>query len=168
METRLESPKLLPKALDYQRKMLNPLIFWFAMLFKLPTAIFWKLRVKQLDAESCIVTIPYFWRSQNPFRSIYFAALAGAAELSTGALCQLALAGKGKFSMLVVDFRAEFHKKANQKIAFTCEQGKELFELIDSLSIDETAQLTMFSNGLNENGDLVARFHITWSFKRKS
>ena len=96
--------KLLSKAgLDYQNKMTNPLIFWFAMLVKLPSAVFWRLKVKKLDPSSCEVTIPYFWRTQNPFKSIYFAALAGAAELSTGALCQLAIAGKGSFSMLVVD-----------------------------------------------------------------
>ena len=121
-----------------------------------------------LDSQKCHVSIPYFWRSQNPFKSIYFAALAGAAELSTGALCQLALAGKGSFSMLVVDFRAEYSKKANTKILFTCEQGAELFSLIDTLKPGETNQLTMLSIGKNKAGEEVARFFITWSFKRKN
>ena len=121
-----------------------------------------------LDSQKCHVSIPYFWRSQNPFKSIYFAALAGAAELSTGALCQLALAGKGSFSMLVVDFRAEYSKKANTKILFTCEQGPELFSLIDTLKPGETNQLTMLSIGKNKAGEEVARFFITWSFKRKN
>ncbi len=124
--------------------------------------------MKTINLEKCEVTIPYFWRSQNPFKSIYFAAMAGAAELSTGALCQLAMAGKGKFSMLVVDFRAQYSKKANQKITFTCEQGLELNEKIDSLEPNGTDQLTMVSIGINEDGDEVARFHVTWSFKRKS
>ncbi len=148
--------------------MKNPFIFWFAMLFKLPTAVFWRLKMIHLDSQKCHVSIPYFWRSQNPFKSIYFAALAGAAELSTGALCQLALAGKGSFSMLVVDFRAEYSKKANTKILFTCEQGAELFSLIDALKPGETSQLTMLSIGKNKAGEEVARFFITWSFKRKN
>ncbi len=156
------------KAIDYQNKMTNPIVFWFAMLSRLPSAIFWRLRIKTLSKEKCEVTIPYFWRSQNPFKSIYFAAMAGAAELSTGALCQLALAGKGKFSMLVVDFRAEYYKKANEKITFTCNQGVELFELIDSLNPEESAQLTMISSGKNPQGVEVAKFFVTWSFKRKS
>ena len=105
---------------------------------------------------------------QKRMKSIYFAALAGAAELSTGALCQLALAGKGSFSMLVVDFRAEYSKKANTKILFTCEQGAELFSLIDTLKPGETNQLTMLSIGKNKAGEEVARFFITWSFKRKT
>lgn len=155
-------------ALSYRNKMTNPIIFWLAMLMKLPTAIFWKLRIKKLEMESCEVTIPYFWRSQNPFKSIYFAALAGAAELSTGALCQLALAGKGSFSMLVVDFRAEYFKKANTKITFTCDQGTALFDLIDKMEKGATNQLTMISTGKNTSGETVAKFYITWSFKRKS
>ncbi|MDX5340519.1 MAG: DUF4442 domain-containing protein [Cyclobacteriaceae bacterium] len=168
MDTTLKPHALNPKAIDYQRKMTNPFVFWFAMLVKLPSAVFWRLRIKTLNTETCQVTIPYFWRSQNPFRSIYFAALAGAAELSTGALCQLALAGKGAFSMLVVDFRAEYHKKANSKITFTCEQGTELFNLIDSLNVGDTNQLTMISEGKNPSGEVVARFFVTWSFKKKS
>lgn len=159
---------LSPEAISYQKKMRHPLIFWFAMLAKLPTALFWRLRVVSLDEQKCQVSIPYFWRSKNPFKSIYFAALAGAAELSTGALCQLALAGKGSFSMLVVDFRAEYSKKANTKILFACEQGGELFRLIDALKPGETNQLTMLSIGKNKAGEEVARFFITWSFKRRN
>ena len=155
-------------ALAYQKKMMNPFIFWWAMLFKLQTAVFWRLKMVHLDGEKCLVSIPYFWRSQNPFKSIYFAALAGAAELSTGALCQLALVGKGAFSMLVVDFRAEFSKKANTKTTFSCEQGAEVFDLVESLNPGESKQITMLSYGKNTSGEEVARFFITWSFKRKN
>lgn len=162
------SSALSKEALSYQKKMTNPFIFWFAMLLKLPSAIFWRLRIRTLTQEKCEVSIPFFWRSQNPFRSIYFAALAGAAELSTGALCQLALAGKGQFSMLVVDFRAQYSKKANTKITFSCDQGLALFELIESLEPNQSAQLTMISIGTNTSGEEVARFYVTWSFKRKS
>jgi hypothetical protein len=168
MNSQITSRPLSPAALDYQKKMTNPIIFWWAMLFKLPSAVFWRLKIQSLNQERCEVSIPYFWRSQNPFKSIYFAALAGAAELSTGALCQLALAGKGTFSMLVVDFRAEYHKKANAKIKFTCSQGNELFDLIDGLMPGDTSQLTMISEGKNPSGETVAKFYVTWSFKRKS
>jgi hypothetical protein len=165
METKVTLPA---PALAYQKKMMNSFIFWWAMLFKLPTAVFWRLKMVHLDGEKCLVSIPYFWRSQNPFKSIYFAALAGAAELSTGALCQLALAGKGAFSMLVVDFRAEYSKKANTKTTFSCEQGAEVFDLVASLNPGESKQITMVSYGKNTAGEEVARFFITWSFKRKS
>lgn len=124
--------------------------------------------MKSLNSEKCEVTIPYSWRSQNPFQSIYFAALAGAAELSTGALCQVALAGKGSFSMLVVDFRAEYSKKASEKITFICDQGSELEGLINAMQVGENAQLLLLSTGYNLSGEQVAKFFITWSFKRKT
>lgn len=168
MKPEIHSSRLNKDAQDYIKKMTNPFIFWFGMLLKLPSAIFWKLRVKNISLEKCEISIPYFWRSQNPFKSIYFAAMAGAAELSTGALCQLAMAGKGKFSMLVVDFRAEYHKKANKKITFTCDQGMDVLELIDSLAIGDSKQLTMVSTGTSPEGEMVARFFVTWSFKRKA
>ncbi|EOZ98479.1 hypothetical protein A33Q_1133 [Indibacter alkaliphilus LW1] len=156
------------EAKTYLKRMTNPFIFWWAMFFKLPSAIFWRLRIKSLTLAECTVSIPFFWRSQNPFNSIYFAAMAGAAELSTGALCQLAMAGKGQFSMLVVDFKAEYFKKANQKIAFTCNQGEELNQKIAQLEVGNTDQLTMVSTGTNPKGEVVAKFFVTWSFKKKS
>lgn len=167
MEKSIQISTLTPAAKSYLGKMTNPLVFWWAMLFKLPSAVFWRLKMKSLSHEKCEVSIPYFWRSQNPFKSIYFAALAGAAELSTGALCQLAIAGKGQFSMLVVDFKAEYYKKANQKITFSCDQGTELFELIDKMQPGETSQLMMVSTGKNPSREIVAKFYVTWSFKRK-
>lgn len=168
MRNKSSTLKLNAAGKAYIGKMGNPIFFWWGMLLKLPSAVFWKLKVKTLNLEKCEVTIPYFWRTQNPFKSIYFAALAGAGELSTGLLCQLALAGKGKLSMLVVDFKAEYSKKADQKITFTCEQGLELNQLIEHLEVGQTDQLCMVTKGRNEDGDLVAQFFITWSFKRKS
>lgn len=168
MSSKTSLLELNQEAKSYQSKMTNSFLFWWIMLFKLPSANFWKLKVKSLSLEKCEITMPYFWRTQNPFQSIYFAALAGAGELSTGLLCQLALAGKGKFSMLVVDFKAEFHKKANQKITFTCEQGLELNEMIGNLQTGESNKLCMVTKGLNEDGELVAQLFITWSFKKKS
>lgn len=158
---------MTPEAKKYIARMSNPLIFWWAMLFKLPSAVFWRLRIKELSLEKCEVTIPFFWRSQNPFNSIYFAAMAGAAELSTGALCQVGMAGKGSYSMLVVDFKTEYHKKANQKITFVCNQGMELIKLIEGLKSGESSTITMISTGTNPNAELVAKFFVTWSIKRK-
>ncbi|MGB6034813.1 MAG: DUF4442 domain-containing protein [Cryomorphaceae bacterium] len=168
MDSIKNPPSLNKEAQDYIRKASNPFLFKLGLGFKLPSALFWSLRIKSLSLEKCAVTIPFKWRTQNPFKSIYFAAMAGAAELSTGALCQLSQAGKGKYSMLVVDFRAEYYKKANQKITFTCAQGLELNTLIDSLEIGSSEKLTMISAGTNPQGEEVAKFFVTWSFKRKA
>ena len=145
----------------------SPFKFWLGMLYRLPTVIYWGVRLKNLDPEKCAVTIPYSWRTQNPFSSTYFAALAGAAELSTGALCQAHLAGRGKWSMLVTDLNVQYTKKATTKITFLCEQGEELVNTLDNIEKTGTPQkLTMVSAGPNTEGVEVAKVFVTWSFKK--
>ncbi|MBK8053725.1 MAG: DUF4442 domain-containing protein [Saprospiraceae bacterium] len=152
----------------YQKRMLNPFWFKIGMLFKLPSVFFWGIRVTKLDDRNCELTIPFCWRTQNPFSSVYFAALAGAAELSTGALCQLHLAGRKPHSMLVVDFKMKYLKKANSKITFVCNQGDELSNLLDQLKDPgDTATMTMISTGRNILEETVCLAEITWSFKKK-
>ena len=156
------------KSTLYQKQVLNPFLFRLGMLKRLPSVIFWGVSITCIDENACKVRIPFTWRTQNPFKSIYFAALAGAAELSTGALCQMLLAGRVPHSMLVTDFRAEYFKKANNDIVFSCDQGLELAELLDSLKdAGDTAQFHMISTGRNPKDEVVAKAYITWSFKRK-
>lgn len=156
------------EALAYRNKVLNPVKFVLGMLIKLPSIIFWGIRIKKLTEKECIISLPFTWRTQNPFRSIYFAALAGAAEFSTGILCQLYLSGRPPHAMLVVDFKAEFYKKADREIFFSCDQGLELCHILDGLTKNgDSNTFTMISSGKTKDGLEVARFYITWSFKRK-
>ena len=153
---------------SFARMVTQPISFFGYMLKNLPSIIFWGVRVKNIDLESCHTTLPYNWRTQNPFKSIYFAALNGAAELSSGLLCKLHLAGNGNFSMLVVDMNAQFLKKANNTIVMKCEDGLQINETIAGLSKKgdfATFKTTIF--GHNPNNEIVAKFEITWSFKRK-
>ena len=153
----------------YKKNVLNPWSFLFGMIRKLPSVIWWNIKVIHIDQTSCQVTIPYSWRTQNPFKSIYFAALAGAGELSTGALCQMYLAGRVPHAMLAVGLKAEFVKKADSTVTFSCNQGKELMDLLDSLyKKGDTGQITMESIGVSASGDKVAKIYVTWSFKRKA
>ncbi len=156
------------KSIQYQKQVLNPFLFRLGMLRRLPSVVFWGINIVSIDDQLCKVRIPFTWRTQNPFKSIYFAALAGAAELSTGALCQMLLADRVPHSMLVTDIRAEYFKKANAPIIFTCDQGLELAAALDSLTgPGDTAQFSMISTGRNDRDEVVAKAYITWSFKRR-
>jgi hypothetical protein len=140
------------------------------MLWKLPLAFFARLRIDEMSMEKASISVPYNFVNKNPFRSIYFAALSMAAELSTGILA-MALVEKSStpVSMLVFDMKAEFVKKAKTRITFTCEQGKLLEETI-ALSISENEGKTreVFTQGIDSNGELIARFWFTWTFKPKN
>ena len=139
-------------------------------LWKLPLAFFAGLRVDEMSMQKASVSLPYNYLNKNPFRSIYFAALSMAAELSTGILA-MAHVEKNPVpvSMLVLGVKAEFVKKAKSRIIFTCFQG-ELLEKTIAQSIAENEGLTceVFTEGLDADGEVVARFWFTWTFKPKN
>ena len=155
-------------ALKFRKKILNKFNFFVFSLTKLPSLVWWGVRLQKLDDQNCEVTMPFSWRTQNPFKSIYFAAQAGAAELSTGLLSMQALSGRGKWSMYVIGFEAEYGVTAKTKVTFTCEDGKLLGALLDKIEASgEPDKIVMVSTGVNTEGKMVSKFKITWSFKKK-
>ncbi|MBX9783197.1 MAG: DUF4442 domain-containing protein [Chitinophagaceae bacterium] len=139
------------------------------MFTKLPAAYFAGVKVKTLQTDKAVVTVPYKWLSQNPFRSTYFACLAMAAEMSTGLLAMMQLHHRKPFvSMLVVKLEANYFKKATGVTAFTCNAGKAFEQIVDDCIADgEARTYTATSTGTNDAGEVVAEFFITWSFKAK-
>ncbi|MBJ6144553.1 DUF4442 domain-containing protein [Hymenobacter sp. BT559] len=138
------------------------------MLRKLPLAWLAGLRLTALTPEAATVTIRYKYLTQNPFRSIYFAALAMAAELASGIQAMMHTQGGGPVSMLVVGLQAEFSKKAVGLITFTCPDGAAIAAAIaESRATGQGRTVTCTSTGRDEVGDMVAVFQIRWSFKAK-
>jgi acyl-coenzyme A thioesterase PaaI-like protein len=139
------------------------------MLQKLPSAFFCGVRLESIALEKAVVSVPYRWISQNPFKSTYFACLAMAAEMSTGLLSMMHTFKKQPpISMLVVGLEATYHRKATGRTFFTCEDGQALSDLIaQAIATGESYSYKATSTGLDEQGNLVAIFHITWSFKVK-
>ena len=137
---------------------------------KLPAAYFAGVRVREMDEKKSVVTVPYKWLSQNPFRSTYFACLSMAAEMSTGVLAMAQLHKiNPPVSMLVVKVESEYFKKATARTSFICEDG-ELFQqaIEETIATGEARTVKAKSIGTNKDGEVVATFFITWSFKRKA
>lgn len=147
----------------------NQLTFSLFLLRYLPSAFFSGVRIQSLRDTRCEVTVPYRWFSRNPFRSTYFACLAMAAELSTGALAMMHVRGAaGKVAMLVLDMKAQFHKKATGSTRFICEDGALLEKAIEAAVVQQQPQTcTVRSVGVNSSGETVAVFEITWTFKAR-
>ena len=156
-------------ATRFFKLMKHPVKFRMFLFSKLPAAYFAGVRVRDIDEKACRVTVPYKWLSQNPFRSTYFACLSMAAEMSTGALA-MAYTYKSdpRISMLVVKVESEYFKKATGRTNFVCEDG-ELFRnaVQETLHTGEAKLVKARSVGKNKDGEVVAEFTITWSFKAK-
>lgn len=137
---------------------------------KLPLAAFAGLKIQRLDGYACEVTIPYGWRTRNPFGSIYFAALSMAAELSTGALALMAAEGADEaVSALPVGLTATFEKKAQGTTTFTSTDGPAFFDAAtQTIKTGEAVIVEAKSVGHLEDGSVACRFTFTWSFKKKS
>jgi hypothetical protein len=139
------------------------------LLRKLPAAFFSGVRIETISAEHCMVSVPYKWFTQNPFRSTYFACLGMAAELSTGALAMAAVYGRTpSVSMLIVKMESQFLKKATGKTFFRCNDGQLLQQAIETAVQTGTPQsVTVRSTGVDTTGNMIAEFWFTWSFKAK-
>ncbi len=158
-----------PAANEFIKLMKHPVKFRMFLFFKLPSAFFSGVRLRDIDEKKCMVTVPYKWFSQNPFKSTYFACLAMAAEMSTGTLGLMQLhKRKPAVSMLVVKLEATYYKKAVGRTTFVCTDGEKLQQAVDeSIATGEARTVVAKSTGTNNNGELVAEFFVTWSFKAK-
>lgn len=160
---------MTPHTASFIRLMKHPLKFRMFLFSKLPSAFFSGVRIREIDEKSCRVTVPYKWFSQNPFRSTYFACLSMAAEMSTGVLAMAHLyKSNPPVSMLVVKVESAYFKKATDRTSFTCSDGP-LFQLAiaESIQTGEARTVQSKSTGTNKDGEVVAEFLITWSFKAK-
>lgn len=140
------------------------------MLQKLPLAFMAGLKVVSINQNEAQVRIPYKHMNINPFRSMYFAAQAMAAELSTGILALAAVQDtEVKMSMLVLNMQASFTKKATTPIIFTCNQGEDISKAANlAKQTGEGQSITVTSRGYDKRNELVSEFQFTWTFKSKT
>ena len=154
---------------QYVNKVMNPLKFRFAMFKTLPSIFFWGAKVKYIDSERCEIYVPFRWSTQNPFKSVYFAAQCGVGEISTGLMLDALLRGRGSWSMLVIDFNAKFTKKAVSGVTFTCEDGHKISKAIKDAERLGTPQIiNMKTVGTMSDGVVVGHLNLTWSIKKRS
>ncbi|GAB2704127.1 hypothetical protein GCM10011495_36730 [Hymenobacter frigidus] len=157
-----------PQAAAFRRQVLNPLKLRLFMVRKLPMAWLAGLRLTQLTPEHATVTVRFKHLTQNPFRSIYFACLAMAAELASGMQAMMHVQGGGPVSMLVVKLEGDFTKKAVGLITFTCPDGPRIAQAVaESRATGEGRTVECTSTGVDEAGEVVAVFRLTWSFRAK-
>lgn len=155
---------------EFINRIKKPFLFRQFLLSKLPAAFFAGLTIEAIDLRKAVVSVKQKWFNKNPFHSIYFAILTMAGEMSTGVLCLGNIyKRKPAISMLVIEQRGVFHKKATGKILFTCEDGNKITTTVnDAIANGNAVTITCYSKGVNSNNEMVAEFWVTWSFKQRS
>ena len=141
-------------------------------LGKIPLIALVRPRLQAADAERCVVRIPLTWLTRNHLRSMYFGALSIGADVAGGLIVMnLIRARRSRVAFLFKDFRAEFLKRAEGAVVFTCNDGRLLKELVDRAEQSgerEEGTVTVVATVPDKLGDEpVAIFYLTISMKQK-
>jgi uncharacterized protein DUF4442 len=158
-----------PGARAFRNRLIQPALVRAYFLAKMPLAALAGLKIHHLDGARCDVSVPHGWATKNPFGTIYFAALAMAAELSCAALALMAARGASEpVSVFPIGISGKFEKRALSQTTFTCTEGELLFAAVnEALRTGEAATRTVSSTGRMSDGTVAATFELTWSFKKK-
>lgn len=158
-----------PGAQTFRDRLNSPRLLQAYMAAKMPLGALAGLKVEALDGHQCSVSVPYSWRTKNPFGSIYFAALSMAAELSCAGLALMAArAPAERVAVYPIGLKGDFIKQAKAKTTFTCSQGPELFDAVRrAVETGEAVKIVVNTVGRTSDGTTVASFDFTWSYKKK-
>jgi hypothetical protein len=156
---------------ETQKKFCNKMSNWFLFkayaIQKLPLALLTGFKIVELDESKCVTRVKYSYLNKNPFRSTFWAVLGMAAELSTGAYALLATKGKEEsIAVILVDTNAEFVKKATGVTTFTCSNWFDFDKAAGrAIETGEPQAAIGRAIGSNSDGETIALFEFTWSFK---
>ncbi len=161
---------LCQKQIKFRADFLSPFKQKIYFFKNLPMGLITGIKLVDLDEDQAVSVVPFRWCNKNPFKSMYFAVLSMAAELSTAALVMLALKSMDEnVALIIVDMKVVFVKKAQSEIKFTCcDYGKIVQQLSTLSQPGDTAVVTVKTTGIDIDGDEVAAFYFTWSFKRRA
>jgi len=153
-----------------RRRLLKPWSFKAYLWLKLPMAACAGLTLRRLDESGCTVGLPGGWRTQNPFRSTYFAAQAMAAEMSTGAPAIVFVqAAPVSIAMILRGIEATFTKKIQGPSLFTFDDVPGMQAAVArAAKSGESESYIGRSIGTGPDGAPASEFRVTWSFKRRS
>jgi acyl-coenzyme A thioesterase PaaI-like protein len=140
---------------------------------KIPVLFFVSPTVVEATDEKCVVKVALNRRTKNHLNSMYFGVLAAGADCAGGLIAMRQIQSEGnQVSLIFKDFHAEFLKRAEGDVLFTCEEGIAIRELVqkalrsgerENMPVHVTATVpTKFGN------EPVAKFILTLSLKRKA
>lgn len=158
--------RLLPDAVK------NTLYLRYFGLTKIPLLYYARPVVIAKSNEHVVIKIPLCRKTKNHQGSMYFAALAMGADCSVGLLAvELINKQRHKISFIFSDFNAEFYRRATGDVFFSCNQGREIADLVQKAATnDERVELPLqaIATVPSENDEPVACFRLTLSLKRTS
>jgi len=148
---------------------------WSIRLFalvKIPLIALVRPTIVQADAETCIIKVPLTWIVKNHLRTMYFGALCVGADMAGGLIVMnMIRVRRSRVAFLFKDFQAQFLKRAEGDVIFTCHDGKKLAALLERAEAsgereeDTVEVVATVPDKLQD--EPVAVFTLTISMKRR-
>ena len=144
----------------------KPLRFRIFTTLKMPSSAFVGLKIEEFSTESCTTSLPGGWRTQNPFRSMYWAVQGMAAEMSTGAFpFAISRSISQNLRMYVIGVESDFIKVARGKIVFYCSNLFDAYNAIEeTIRTKKSAKCDLISTGKDSSGEVVSKWIFKWNF----
>lgn len=164
---------MFPFALNLDKKaLLGTLYLRYFGLHKVPMLFFVRPKVVEWTDERVVIKIPLKRRTKNHLGSMYFAVLAAGADLAAGFLAVLSIRQRGEaVSFVFKNVQAEFLKRAEGDVLFTCEEGVMVTDLVEkAIETGERVDLPVPVTATVPSKfgtEPVAKFILTLSLKRK-
>lgn len=141
-------------------------------LTKIPLLFFIRPSVVEIGERRIAVRVRLRRRTKNHLGAMYFGVLAAGAECAGGLLAmRLIMKSGASVSLLFKSFSAEFLKRAEGDVLFTCEDGETISRVVrEALEGGERVEtpLQVVATVPAISGDEpVARFNMTLSLKRR-
>ncbi len=160
----LQNPKLR------NSKLANSFILQSFGFFRVPFIFLAGARIAEIDEQKVTVKIPLNLLTKNHLkkRTMYFGVLSAGADCAAGfAAMRSIMESRVPIELVFQNFKAQFEKKAQGDVFFSCTQVQEIKALVEQAKntterLSLPVQVTAFANG-----QTVAQFELTLSLKQK-
>ena len=164
-----------PRRLDptvYARtlaRLRSPVAMFGFSLWSMPLAVFTGLRVEELTEARCVVSLPFGWRTQNPFRSMHWAAQGIAAELATALHASASIrAAPVPVRMILARSEAQFTRMCRGRARYVFEQVGAVREALErTLASGASVNVATHVTGYDPDGEVISTWVFEWSFRAR-
>lgn len=140
-------------------------------VLKLPLLAFITPEFTEFTNEKCVVKVRLGYRTRNHLNSMYFGALSMGAELSIAAAAIQAIQDSGKkIDFIFKDFDAQFLKRGDAAVLFTCDQVAGVRELVEQAAHSTERFERKFEGYARtvKSEEPIMKYKLTLSVKNRS
>jgi DUF1680 family protein len=121
--------------------------------------------------ERSQLKIPCTYRTKNHLGVVYFGALCMGAEAVIALHVLDEIRREGRIDFLFKDFKAQFLKRAESDVIFTCEDGLAIREMVKKARATKERQTMTFTSYAmtpdKTGNEKIAEFSLTLSVKQR-